>query len=406
VQLIFYGSLPDACTTLGESSLRQVERSFAVTLTSRRQPAGDCPARQEPYEHTLTIDADGLPAGEYTLIVNGASATFRIDAQATATPTPTPTEPAAELDESAPQVMEEPPEDPGPTPAPATLDPAAPTVAAQEVVGGNQACLDKAAFYGDVTVPDGAAFRQGDSFVKTWRLRNEGTCAWSDGYSLAFAGGDLLNAPLNNPIPAAEPGQIIEVSLDMAAPTGGGKYTSSWELQNDAGKRFGVGITGNDLIWVQIVVNWINPDPSAPSVSCAGERIEAFEQEVLSLINNARLAANLEPLSLNSSLSAAAFAHSQDMACQNFVSHTGSDGSNWRARIAAQGYEASTSSENIYAGSPEFGGAPQGAFTWWMNSQIHHDNILDPDRTDIGVGYAFLASSEYGGYYTLVFARP
>jgi uncharacterized protein YkwD len=118
------------------------------------------------------------------------------------------------------------------------------------------------------------------------------------------------------------------------------------------------------------------------------------------------LIANLEPLSLNSSLSAAAFAHSQDMACQNFVSHTGSDGSNWRDRIAAQGYEAATSSENIYAGSPEFGGTPQGAFTWWMNSQIHHDNILDPDRTEIGVGYAFLASSEYGGYYTLVFARP
>jgi len=41
-----------------------------------------------------------------------------------------------------------------------------------------------------------------------------------------------------------------------------------------------------------------------------------------------------------------------------------------------------------------------------MNSQIHRDNILEARMSDIGVGYVFNADSEYGGYYTVNFARP
>ena len=41
-----------------------------------------------------------------------------------------------------------------------------------------------------------------------------------------------------------------------------------------------------------------------------------------------------------------------------------------------------------------------------MNSQIHRDNILDPNVSQIGIAYVFNAASTYGGYYTLVFASP
>ncbi len=94
------------------------------------------------------------------------------------------------------------------------------------------------------------------------------------------------------------------------------------------------------------------------------------------------------------------------MACNDFIDHAGSDGSTWFDRVSAQGYTYAYASENIYVGDPAFGGTPQGAFEWWMNSQVHRDNILYPDVSEIGVGYVFRPGSTYGGYYTLVFAKP
>jgi uncharacterized protein YkwD len=80
-------------------------------------------------------------------------------------------------------------------------------------------------------------------------------------------------------------------------------------------------------------------------------------------------------------------------------------GSHWTDRIIVHGYSPSYSTENIYVGFPDFGGIPEGAFDWWMNSQIHRDNILDPKVTEIGVGYVYSDQSSYGGYYTINFAR-
>jgi hypothetical protein len=38
---------------------------------------------------------------------------------------------------------------------------------------------DRAAFVADVTVPDGTNFAPGTTFVKTWRLKNNGSCTWT-----------------------------------------------------------------------------------------------------------------------------------------------------------------------------------------------------------------------------------
>jgi uncharacterized protein YkwD len=95
------------------------------------------------------------------------------------------------------------------------------------------------------------------------------------------------------------------------------------------------------------------------------------------------------------------------MACNHYVDHTGSDGSTWFSRVASQGYANYNSAhENIYVGHPEFGGTPQGAMTWWMNSQVHRDNILFTTVTEIGIGIVTWPTSDWGGYYTVEFARP
>lgn len=133
---------------------------------------------------------------------------------------------------------------------------------------------------------------------------------------------------------------------------------------------------------------------------------DSYISQILDLINNARANNGLPGLSLQDPLSAAATAHSQDMACNNFTSHTGSDGSSWYDRIRAQRYNDAYASENIYYGSPSFGGDAQGAFDWWWNSPVHKANILNPTITEIGIGYVFNSNSSYGGYYTVDFAKP
>ena len=243
-------------------------------------------------------------------------------------------------------------------------------------------------------------------FTKAWRIRNEGTCTW-DGYELVFAGGSILNGPQAAPLPRAAPGDIIQVSVDLKAPAQGGKYTSSWQFQNAAGKRFGVNSAGQDDIWAQVQVDWgPGGSPTPQPANCAYTTNPAYVSQLLTLINAARSGQNLKPLTLQSQLSAAAVVHSVDMACNNFIDHTGSDGSSWFTRIQAQGYAYSYASENIYVGDPSFGGDAQGAFTWWMNSQVHRDNILSKKITQIGIGYAYFSGSKFGGYYTLDFARP
>jgi uncharacterized protein YkwD len=280
-------------------------------------------------------------------------------------------------------------------------------------------CLDEAAYISDVTIPDDTLFEAGEAMSKVWQVKNTGTCTWDAGYSLVYAKGDVMDGPLSNPIPVVAPGEIVEVSVDLVAPSRGGQQTGYWEFQNSHGTRFGVGSGGHDYIWVQIKVNWSSPDDKPdPTVeatpisgkesdSCTAAENSSFENQVLALINSARESAGLSALTLNAQLSAAALEHSRDMACVDFIDHTGSDGSTWYDRVAARGYaNYSSARENIYVGDPSYGGSPDGAFTWWMNSQVHRDNILYTSVSEIGIGYVFYSDSSYGGYFTVVFARP
>jgi uncharacterized protein YkwD len=286
-------------------------------------------------------------------------------------------------------------------------------------------------------VPDGTLFRPGEGFTKTWRVRNLGDCAWGSGYALVFAGAEILNAASSNALPVVAPGEVANVSVQMQAPDFGGQYTSHWMFINPSGKTFGVGINRRDTLWVMINVTYsggpapaIGSSPASPAqnggfngpagipstgisgsvsppLGCSAQTNQAFEVQVLALINQARQNTGLGPLSLRKELANAAQVHSFDMACNSLLSHIGSDGANWYGRVTAQGYANSSSArENIYAGSPEFGGDPQGAVNWWMNSQIHRDNILNPNVSEIGIGYAYSPTSQFGGYYTLVFAKP
>ncbi|MCI0520186.1 MAG: CAP domain-containing protein [Chloroflexi bacterium] len=319
-------------------------------------------------------------------------------------PMPTAT-PAAEIEPSATQAPAETAaptaETPAPTPTPLPADD----------------CREIAAFFGDITIPDDTFFKQDEAFTKTWRFRNESDCAWTTAYKIVFHSGEIMSGPLSQPLPVeVPPGGIVDLSLELRAPTRGGPHQGFWWFEDPSGERFGAGSARTLPFWVRIAVRYLDEndqpqgDPAAapptPPPGCAAQRDASVEAQVLALINQARQAADLAALSSHPALAEAAFVHSRDMACNGFVDHSGSDGSSWYDRVAAQGYAYSNANENIYVGFPEFGGTAQGAVTWWLNSQVHKDNILNAGNIHAGVGYVYDAASEWGGYYTVVFARP
>jgi hypothetical protein len=101
----------------------------------------------------------------------------------------------------------------------------------------------------DVTIIDGTQMTPGQEFVKTWKIKNTGICAWGDGYELIYAG--YANAMDGQPAPLGtlvEVGQEVEVSVNFKAPTKIGEYTSAWQMANAKGIPFG------KALFVKIIV--------------------------------------------------------------------------------------------------------------------------------------------------------
>jgi hypothetical protein len=116
-------------------------------------------------------------------------------------------------------------------------------------------CTDRAAFVTDVTVPDGADFTPGQAFVKTWRLRNSGTCTWTSSYDLVFDHGDSMGGSASLALPGlVHPGEIIDLSVNLTAPGAEGGYIGYWLLRNNNGVLFGIGTNANVAFWVEIEV--------------------------------------------------------------------------------------------------------------------------------------------------------
>jgi hypothetical protein len=115
---------------------------------------------------------------------------------------------------------------------------------------------DKASFVADVTVADGTLFSPGATFIKTWRMKNAGTCTWTKSYSLVFYSGDQMGAPTSFTLPnAVAPGQTVDLIVNMVAPNTEGKYRGYWILRNATGALFGIGKNADQPFWVEINVS-------------------------------------------------------------------------------------------------------------------------------------------------------
>jgi len=163
------------------------------------------------------------------LVLGGTLACATTSVSEPVTPAPTAVDVAA-VTETAPTPVALPTETPPPTPS----------------------CTFALAYVADVTVPDDTAFSPGASFVKTWRIRNSGTCDWEPGALFVYVSGDPLGGPASVPLPPAVAGTNVDVSVDFVAPSSPGTYRSYWQAQSPDGAPFA------GQAYVQIIV----PEPT------------------------------------------------------------------------------------------------------------------------------------------------
>ena len=101
----------------------------------------------------------------------------------------------------------------------------------------------------DVNVPDNTIMSPGQDFIKTWRVKNTGSCPWGAGYVLAYAGyTNQMSGQFIAMTEVIQPGQEVEVSVQFKAPDATGEYLSAWTMRNPQG------ITFPEVIFVKIIV--------------------------------------------------------------------------------------------------------------------------------------------------------
>jgi ABC-type amino acid transport substrate-binding protein/heat shock protein HslJ len=147
------------------------------------------------------------------------------------------------------------PEQPTPTPVP---NQPTPTPRPQP------ACIDGMAWVADLTFDDRnmtapPIVPPGQPFVKSWRVRNSGTCTWNSNYRLAFDRGNVAAAQMGGQPVAVQgtvaPGATYDFSVNLVAPTIPGVYQGFWQMRNPSNVAFG------ETIWVGIRV----PAPTQPT---------------------------------------------------------------------------------------------------------------------------------------------
>lgn len=142
---------------------------------------------------------------------------------------------------------------PSPTVAPlVTLASTLPTIP-QVTAGATKSCYSLA-FVSDVTIPDNTPVKPGQTFTKTWKVVNNGSCAWDAGFKFAFVSGDAMSGATYT-LPSAVPvNGIVEISVSMTAPTNKtGAVRGDWRMSTASGQFFG------EQIYVIVVVGGSYP---------------------------------------------------------------------------------------------------------------------------------------------------
>jgi hypothetical protein len=139
-----------------------------------------------------------------------------------------------------------------PTPQATETPTLTPTVSITETPGitstPTEVICDGLVFISDVTVPDGTTKTAGEEFVKTWKVKNTGSCTWTTGYNIIFAYGEKLSGQTTALTTEVLPNAEAEISITLKAPLTAGEYKSFWRLANNNNSAFGTVLTVDIIV--------------------------------------------------------------------------------------------------------------------------------------------------------------
>jgi hypothetical protein len=131
---------------------------------------------------------------------------------------------------------------------------------------------DNSLFVSDVTIPDYMVMAPGQSFTKTWSIKNAGTCNWTTSYKVVFLSGTAMGGVATG-IAAVPSGRAEHVSVNLVAPITKGTHTGYWILQNANGQSFGASFYVTIVVSTSVTATTtgtITPTPDLISTGIAG----------------------------------------------------------------------------------------------------------------------------------------
>jgi len=91
----------------------------------------------------------------------------------------------------------------------------------------------------DVSIPDNTPMVPGQTFTKTWQVKNSGSCAWEAGFKFAFTGGDAMSGATYTLPQSVAANSVLDISIEMKAPSTPGSVRGNWRMSTAAGQFFG-----------------------------------------------------------------------------------------------------------------------------------------------------------------------
>lgn len=159
---------------------------------------------------------------------------------------------------------------PGSTPPTIVMHTLAPTRTPAPMLtpfDSSSGCINAAEFIKDVTIPDNTLVKPKQKFTKVWRLKNVGTCTWTQEYTLIYVWGNQMNG--QSPLrlgQTVDPGATIDLRVEMVAPGSYGLHQGDWMLMDEEGQKFGTGYKAREHFWVAINIK----KPGMPSFYVSG----------------------------------------------------------------------------------------------------------------------------------------
>jgi hypothetical protein len=129
-------------------------------------------------------------------------------------------------------------------------------VISQPTIASTKSCYSMS-FVSDVTIPDNTPMAPGQTFTKTWKVTNNGSCAWNAGFKFAFTGGDAMSGATYTLPSAVAVNGTADLSVAMTAPTNKtGAVRGNWRMSTAGGQFFG------DEVYVVVTVGGATLTPT------------------------------------------------------------------------------------------------------------------------------------------------